>query len=367
MPPINKNLNYWYVGIGLKFDIASTFKSGKKIRLARLSTRRVQENDLLLQENVRTEVKAVYIRFYEAFTICDTQEKSLELAAQNYSVVNNRYLNDLALITDMLDASNSKLNAELQLVNAQVKQLIVPVNSRVQGFIKKIYFDEYQEVRKGDTLALIEDSEFRFRLAQAEADFQNAISGKNAVATTVHTTQNNIAVSDAGLQEAKVRLDNAEREYHRYKNLLAQAALELARLNLSYTVILAPCDGTTGRKDIQEGQLIQPGQTLVDVVYENERWVVANYKETQTTYIREGQPVEIEVDAVPGIIFKGIVKSISRATGASFSLLPQDNSAGNFVKVEQRIPIRIEFSTGNRPEDMERLRAGMNVECVVNY
>ena len=88
MPPINKNLNYWYVGIGLKFDIASTFKSGKKIRLARLSTRRAQENDLLLQENVRTEVKAAYIRFYEAFTICDTQKKSLELAAQNYSVVN---------------------------------------------------------------------------------------------------------------------------------------------------------------------------------------------------------------------------------------------------------------------------------------
>ena len=305
--------------------------------------------------------------------------------------------------------------------NAQVKQLIVPVNSRVQGFIKKIYFDEYREVHKGDTLVLIEDSEFRFRLAQAEADFQNAISGKNAVATTVHTTQNNIAVSDAGLLEAKVRLDNAEREYHRYKKLLAQdavtkqqydavqtnyevskaryelllrqrqsttlvkqeqthrleqtdagiklaqAALELARLNLSYTVILAPCDGTTGRKEIQEGQLIQPGQTLVDIVDENERWIVANYKETQTTHIREGQPVEIEVDAVPGIMFKGAVKSISRATGASFSLLPQDNSAGNFVKVEQRIPVRIEFSTGNRPEDMERLRAGMNVECVVNY
>lgn len=148
---------------------------------------------------------------------------------------------------------------------------------------------------------------------------------------------------------------------------LAQAALELARLNLSYTVILAPCDGTTGRKEIQEGQLIQPGQTLVDIVDENERWIVANYKETQTTHIREGQPVEIEVDAVPGITFKGAVKSISRATGASFSLLPQDNSAGNFVKVEQRIPVRIEFSADNRPEDMERLRAGMNVECVVNY
>lgn len=305
--------------------------------------------------------------------------------------------------------------------NARVRQLIVPINSRVQGFIKKIYFDEYHTVRKGDTLALIEDAEFRFRLAQAEADFQNSVSGKNAAVTTVSTTQNNLSVSDAGIHEAKIRLDNAEREYTRYKNLLAQdavtkqqfdaiqtnyeaskaryelllrqkqstslvkqeqthrleqtdagiklaqAALELARLNLSYTVIIAPCDGTTGRKDIQEGQLIQPGQTLVDIVDENARWVIANYKETQTTRIAKGQPVDIEVDALPGIRLKGIVKSISRATGASFSLLPQDNSAGNFVKVEQRIPIRIEFAGSNSLADLERLRAGMNVECTVNY
>ena len=305
--------------------------------------------------------------------------------------------------------------------NAQIKQLIVPVNSRVQGFVSSIYFDEYQTVRKGDTLAVIEDTEFRFRLAQAEADFQNALSGNSAMTTTIHTTQNNIAVSDAGIEEAKIRLDNAEREYKRYKNLyeqdavtqqrydamqtnydaskaryelllrqkqsttlikqeqtqrldqtvagikLAEAALDLAKLNLSYTVILAPCDGTTGRKNIQEGQLIQPGQTLVDIVDANDKWIVANYKETQAAHICEGQTVDIDVDAVPGILFKGIVKSISRATGASFSLFPQDNSAGNFVKVEQRIPVRIELSVENQAADLERLRAGMNVECVVNY
>lgn len=305
--------------------------------------------------------------------------------------------------------------------NAQVKQLIVPVNSRVPGFIKKIYFEEYQNVRKGDTLAIIEDAEFLLRVAQAEADYQNAKSGKTVMTSTINTTQNNIAVSDAGIQEAKIRLDNAEREYNRYKNLLeqdavtkqqydametnyeamkaryellirqkqsttlvkheqtqrldqtdagiklAEAALKLARLNLSYTVITAPCDGTTGRKEIQEGQLVQPGQTLVDIVDENERWVVANYKETQTSNIREGQTVEMKVDAIPDVTFRGTVKSISRATGASFSLIPQDNSAGNFVKVQQRIPVRIEFAGENRPEDMERLRAGMNVECIVNY
>lgn len=109
--------------------------------------------------------------------------------------------------------------------NAQVKQLIVPINSRVQGFVKKIYFDEYQTVRKGDTLALIEDTEFRFRLAQAEADYQNALSGKTVLTTSIHTAQNNISVSDAGIQEAKIRLDNAEREYTRYKNLLSQDAV----------------------------------------------------------------------------------------------------------------------------------------------
>lgn len=305
--------------------------------------------------------------------------------------------------------------------NAQVRQQIVPVNSRVQGFIKRICFNEYQPVRKGDTLVVIEDSEFRFRLAQAEADYQNALSGKTVMTSTIHTTQNNISVSDAGVQEAKIRLENAGREYNRYKNLLekdavtkqqydavetnykaskaryefllrqkkstalveneqthrlaqteagiklAEAALEIARLNLSYTVILAPCDGTTGRKAIQEGQLIQPGQTLLDLVDENDRWVVANYKETQTAHISEGHEVEMEVDAIPDVVFKGVVRSISKATGASFSLIPQDNSAGNFVKVEQRIPVRIEFSARNKPEDMQRLRAGMNVECIVNY
>ena len=109
--------------------------------------------------------------------------------------------------------------------NAQIKQLIVPVNSRVQGFIKKVYFEEYQDMKKGDTLLLIEDAEFRLRVAQAEADYQNALSGKTVMTSTINTTQNDIAVSDAGIQEAKIRMDNAEREYIRYKNLLNQDAV----------------------------------------------------------------------------------------------------------------------------------------------
>ena len=123
--------------------------------------------------------------------------------------------------------------------NAQVRQHIVPVNSRVQGFIKKVYFDEYQQVRKGDTLAVIEDAEFVLRVAQAEADYQNAITGKHVMTTGVSTTRNNVAVSVAGLQEAKVLLDNAERDYLRYRNLFAQKAVTRQQYDRVETTYLA--------------------------------------------------------------------------------------------------------------------------------
>ena len=116
VPPINKNFNYWYVGIGIKYNLASLYKTGSKSRLARYSHQKAVENELLLRDNIQTQVKASHVRFAEAFAMYDTQKKSLELAEQNYDVINNRYLNDLALITDMLDAGNSKLSAELQVV-----------------------------------------------------------------------------------------------------------------------------------------------------------------------------------------------------------------------------------------------------------
>lgn len=305
--------------------------------------------------------------------------------------------------------------------NAQIKQHITPINTRVQGFIKKIYFDEYQPVRKGDTLLIIEDSEFRLRLAQAEANYLNATAGKNAMHTTINTTQSNLSVTEAGIREAQVRLKNAETDYKRYSEMLkqkavtpqqydrvkteyeaakaryeqisrqkqstslvkqeqtqrleqneaairvAEAEVNLARLNLSYTVIIATADGMTGRKNIHEGQLVQPGQTMVSIIDNSEKWIIANYKETQTTQMRNGQKVRISVDALPGKEFTGRITSISDATGSSMSLMPQDNSAGNFVKVEQRIPVKIEFTQESKPEDIALLRAGMNVECKVEY
>lgn len=304
--------------------------------------------------------------------------------------------------------------------NAQVKQHITPVNTRVQGFIKKICFEEYKPVHKGDTLLVIEDAEFKLRLAQAEADLANAQAGQLVTHAGIATMQNNLTVNDAGIEEARVQRAHAEREWQRYKKLLeedavtrqqydqvqtvyeaanaryeqmlrmkhstslskdeqmsrlgqneaaiclAQAAVDLARLNLSYTVIIATCDGVTGRKDIHEGQLIQPGQTVVDIVDDSDLWVIANYRETQLPNIQEGAEVSFTADAVPGVVYRGVVESISDATGAAFSLIPQDNATGNFVKVEQRVPVRIRLQ-GNDADQVSRLRAGFNVECKVKY
>ena len=237
--------------------------------------------------------------------------------------------------------------------------------------------------------------------------------------TTINTTQNNILVTDAAIEEQRIRLQNAETDYKRYQELLkeeavtpqqfdrvktdyeatkaryeqllrqkqstslvkqeqtqrleqnesaiklAEAALNLAKLNLSYTIILATADGVTGRKNIHEGELVQQGQTLVTLVDGTEKWVIANYKETQTTYMKRGQVVKVKVDAIPNVEYEGRIASISDATGSFYSLIPQDNSAGNFVKVEQRIPVRIEFTENNSEENLQRLRAGMNVECYV--
>ncbi len=120
VPPLNKNFNYWYVGIGLKFNIASLYKGGKSVKRARFAAERVAEQATLAHEQVSTEVKAAHVRFDESFTTFRISEKSLQLATENYAVVENRYLNDLALITDMLDAANAKLSAELSVENARI-------------------------------------------------------------------------------------------------------------------------------------------------------------------------------------------------------------------------------------------------------
>ena len=300
--------------------------------------------------------------------------------------------------------------------NARVRQNIVPQSSRVQGFIREVRFTDFQQVKKGDTLVIIEDAEFRLRLAQAEADLLRAEQGSQGTASSIVTTKTSMTVTEAAIEAARVQMENAMREDNRFKNLLSQdavtpqqydkvhtaylsaqaayeqavrsrrmqsavvteqghhlsvseqgielarRAVDLARLNLSYCYIIATCDGTVGTKDIHVGQLVNPGQTLVNIVDKHERWIEANYKESQLPHIQVGNQVEITADAVPGVEYTGTVERISDATGSAFSLIPIDNATGNFVKVEQRVTVRIKLDTD---QDVTLLKSGYNVECIV--
>lgn len=141
--------------------------------------------------------------------------------------------------------------------------------------------------------------------------------------------------------------------------------VENAKLNLSYTIITAPEDGYVSKIPTQKGQFLQAGSQLFSLVRDNSLWIVANYKETQISKMVEGQKVAIEIDAFPDHKFEGVVSSFSPATGSSFSILPPDNASGNFVKVVQRLPVRIDFVKLD-PSLAKKLRAGMNVKTIVN-
>lgn len=319
--------------------------------------------------------------------------------------------------------------------NAMVHRNQTPVNTRVLGFIKEIRFTEFQHVKKGDTLVIIDDAEYRLALAQAEAGLKGQRSGSGAVTASIGTTQRNVSVASAsvdvasaGIAEAKEGMDNARRDYDRFKALLAKGAvtqqqfdhaktqyeqarsrwqaararmaqatasrvatasvtgeqhqrlgqsragesvaeaqLHLAQLNLGYTVITAPCDGYVGRKNIYTGQLVQPGQLMVDIVDDSQVWVIANYRESQLHHIRVGADVTFECDAVPGVTYQGRVVAMSAASGAGMDHIPVDNATGNFVKVEQRVPVRIELTADNNAADVKRLLSGLNVETRVKY
>ena len=237
--------------------------------------------------------------------------------------------------------------------DAQMWRHITPLNARVGGFIKEIRFEDYSRVKAGDTLVIIEDAEYQLQLAQAEAGLKGSRSGSSAVSAGMNTTASNVRVASAGIEEARVNMENARADYERYAALLekdavtrqqydnararyeaakaryeqasqqrqstaliqseqaqrlsqthagtsvAEAAVNLARLNLSYTVIVATCDGVMSRKDIHVGQLVQPGQQLASIVDDHQVWVVANYRETQMKHIAVGNKVSIEADAIP--------------------------------------------------------------------
>lgn len=310
------------------------------------------------------------------------------------------------------------LNDKLYNDDAQVEAYINPINARIQGYVKQIKFEENGKVKKGDTIVVIDDAEYKIQLEQALANLADVEAGKHVVQTDIASAANTTTISDANMAEMKARLDNQAVNLKRYENLLkddvvsqyqydqvktdydamkakyeslrrqktgtqlntesvqskvavsdasiqrAKAAVDLARLNLSYCYIIAPYDGTMGRRKIADGQLISIGQPVATIVQDQDIWVTVNYTEKQIARIKVGDIVEMKIDALGNKKFQGKVQSISGATGSRYSAVPVDNSTGNFVKVEQRIPVKILFTENNAANDMALVRAGMNVEVL---
>src|SRR6266702_7994628 len=280
--------------------------------------------------------------------------------------------------------------------DAQVDGHIVPILPKVGGFVTEIRVDENQRVRVGDTLIVLDDRDYKVRLAQAEADLAVALAGVSN-RTRVGQAEAQVEQAQANALKAHADLDRlrplAEQDIVSQQQLdaaeaaaraadaalaaaqaalvgadarvgAARAARDQAALNLSYTRVIAPSSGVVSKKTVELGQLVQPGQPLMSVVPLDDIWVTANLKETQTADVAPGDAADITVDAYPGRHFTGHVESISPATGAKFSLLPPDNATGNFTKVVQRIPVRVRLDGANDP--VHPLRPGMSVNVTIS-
>jgi membrane fusion protein (multidrug efflux system) len=309
------------------------------------------------------------------------------------------------------------LQSHEQTDDAQVDGDISPVIARVSGYVMEIRFKDNQYVHAGDTLVVLDDRDYKIKLDQATAAQTAAQKNVAAQGAQIAESQSNIAVQKANIEEAQVRLWKATQDYDRYNNLYndhaitkaqldeatadrdgAQAALdaaksqvpvidkrintsreqtvatgavidsrkadvEYAQLQLTYTVITAPASGIISKRNIQLGQLVQAGSPLFSVVHED-IYITANFKETQLSDIRLGQKVDIRVDAFDKQVIPGTIESFSGATGAKFSLLPPDNATGNFVKVVQRIPVRVHIDADSSV--LNKMRPGMSVDVTVH-
>ena len=302
--------------------------------------------------------------------------------------------------------------------DAQIDGDISPVVARVGGYVKDINFEENTHVAQGQVLVKLDDDDFKVKLEQAQSGQKGANAGVGVAQSQIIATQANTSTAKANVAAARVKLNLANKDYARYANLVKdgsitqqafdqakatqesavaafqaaqdqytaavkqvgttqsqlavsnnvisqrQSDIDFAKLQLSYTDIKAPATGIVSKKNVQKGQLVQAGQSLFSIVNDGSIYVTANFKETQLEKIRTGSKVEIEVDAYPDEKIQGEVYNFSPITGAKGSLLPPDNATGNFVKVVQRIPVKIKIHPSK--EMLAKLRPGMSVKASVS-
>lgn len=296
--------------------------------------------------------------------------------------------------------------------DAQVETQISPVLSRVSGYVKSIAVKDYESVKAGQILVQIDDEELQTQLIQMQADYESSKADILNAEAALKNAQIGLNTNRGDISLSSIKVQQAQEDYQRNQNLfndqaitkkqlddsrfnleqakqqsqnsqsvlytaqsriavleaglqkahaglaIKAAAIRQQQLKISYTKIYAPQSGKLGKLNITEGQLIQAGSPLFSIVNDTTYWIVANFKETQIRKFYPGMPVEISLDAYPDSTLHGSIASLSEATGARFSLLPPDNASGNFVKVTQRIPVKINIDNINHYSKI--LRAGLS-------
>lgn len=294
--------------------------------------------------------------------------------------------------------------------NAYLRADVVAIAARVDGTVAEVLVTSDAEVREGDLLLRLDDTEARLALARAEAEYAAEIGEVGALRATLdvrraerdaaaarrdyeerearrieglvrsgvvakvsydaaveraRAARNALAVADRAVAELEARLEGAltgpPEDHPRVR--LRRAAVEQARVQLGYTEIRAPREGQVGRVEVFPGERVAAGKTLFWLVGNERPWLEANLKETQIAALRAGQPAEVTVDAYPGAVWLARVESVGPATGAEFALLPPENASGNWVKVVQRVPVRLAFEPGGPTLP---LRAGMSASVRID-
>jgi membrane fusion protein (multidrug efflux system) len=245
--------------------------------------------------------------------------------------------------------------------DATMEGHVIPVSAKISGHVARVLIDDNQVVKAGDVLAELDPRDFQTRLDQAKGK----VASDRAEAAKTDADLKRAQALFARDEASKQDLEHAQAAADAAKADLSQsdAALRQAELDLSYTKIAAPESGRVTRKAVEAGAYVSVGQSILALV-PAESWVVANFKETQLTRMRVGQAAEIRVDAYPDQRLHGHVDSIQDGTGARFSLLPAENATGNFVKVVQRVPVKIVLD--DKPAGGRVLAPGMSVEATVD-
>jgi len=315
------------------------------------------------------------------------------------------------------DTDDAQVSGDISPVIPRVAGYVTEVKVRDNQRVKK--GDTLMILDNRDYVIKVEQAEAALQIAQSSLNTAKATT--TAARANIATSQASVGTIDAQIEAARVNLWRATQDHERYANLVKdhsitqqqyeqalaakqtaekqvsileeqkkqaqqqtnavsvqsnatasqidvagatihqrQVDIDAAKLNLSYTVITAPQDGLVSKVNVQTGQFVQAGQPVFSVVHSENLWVIANFKETQLDKMKEGQKVTIKVDAYPGHTFDAKLSSFSPATGSTFALLPPDNATGNFVKVVQRLPVKIEFTDAS-DELVKKLRPGMNV------